>query len=151
MRARPVVAAEMSTRGFGRLLLLGAALVALQHLAYAFTLHPEVFQGALVDTDAYLRLARVAELRHGGDWFSPLLARVRPPAPPKAGGRHRVRGAWSPPGELGASLLPRPPLLPGPQGESELRRTCSPCPPWMSVATPGRPLGRILRNTPRDD
>ncbi len=79
MRARPVVAAEISTRGFGRLLLLGAALVALQHLAYAFTLHPEVFQGALVDTDAYLRLVRVAELRHGGDWFSPLLARVSPP------------------------------------------------------------------------
>jgi hypothetical protein len=56
------------------LILLGC-LLSLQG-AFLFVSPTPILEGALLDTDAYMRLARVADLYQGGTWFDPTEARV---------------------------------------------------------------------------
>src|SRR5918996_1503947 len=53
-------------------LVLGQAVLALSGVL-------PVLDGALVDTDAYMRLTRVLQLHDGGAWFDPREPRINPP------------------------------------------------------------------------
>jgi hypothetical protein len=58
-----------------------------------------ILEGALADSDAYMRLARVLHLHDGGAWFDPREPRVNPPEAMSGTGRGRwMRCCWRAPG-----------------------------------------------------
>ena len=63
----------------GWLILLPLGCLVLAQTLLAWTGVTPVFDGALADPDAYMRLNRVLALHDGGDWFDPRDLRVNPP------------------------------------------------------------------------
>ena len=63
----------------GWLLLIPLGCLALGQAILAVTGILPVLDGALGDTDAYMRLSRVLELHHSGSWFDSRFPRINPP------------------------------------------------------------------------
>ncbi len=61
------------------LILFALLLVALVNLAALANWNAGVLRGELVDSDGYLRMMRVLELREGSPWFEDLTTRLAPP------------------------------------------------------------------------
>lgn len=63
----------------GRLILIPLGCLVLIQLLLVLNGTMGVVDGALADTDAYMRMVRVQELHASGDWFDARLPRVNPP------------------------------------------------------------------------
>lgn len=63
----------------GWLVMIPLGCLVLGQLALALTGAVPVLDGALGDTDAYMRLSRVLELHHSGNWFDSRFPRINPP------------------------------------------------------------------------